>query len=97
MAKYSEMENLINSTSWNARKSAYYMATRCHRYLQGQFFKICFYFIELLAKHYEEGLYDARNEYACKRSKTIIDLLTKYDKEYCPMDFSDLQGKELDD
>lgn len=95
MEKYSQMESIINSTAWNERKSAYYMATMCHRYLQGKFFQICYFFIELMAKKYEEGHYDERNEYACKKSKKIIDLLKK-DGDYYPTDYSDLNGMNLE-
>ena len=48
-----------------------------HRYLVNAMFNIVIRFIGILAKNYEDGNYDGRNEYSCYRSKIMIDALTK--------------------
>ena len=50
---------------------------RMHRYLVNEMFGVCIRFIGILAKNYEDGIYDARNEYACAQSKRIVDALKK--------------------
>jgi len=89
---YSKIEDVINNTSCDSRSAAYYMATRCHRYLQQEFFKIALEFMEIKAKHFNEGRFDGRNEYACKMSNEIISNLNG-NKMFWPMDFSDLEKR----
>lgn len=43
-----------------------------HRFLQGVFFKVALHFMANLAKSYEKGRYDDRNEFACKASYEVI-------------------------
>lgn len=42
-----------------------------HRYLQSEMFKMCLAYIKELSEHYENGRYDARNEWACKTANEI--------------------------
>jgi len=90
--EYSKIEDVLNDTSCDPRTAAYYMATKCHRYLQQQFFKIALHFMEIKAKHFNEGRFDGRNEYACKMSNEIISNLDG-NKMFCSMDFFDLEER----
>ena len=56
-----------------------------HRYLVNEMFKTFLHFSGQLARNFENGNYDCRNEFACKLSKVMIDALIKedlYHKEY---------------
>lgn len=44
-----------------------------HRYLQQEMFKVCLEYIKVLAKNYENGIYDGRNEWSCQISKGFVD------------------------
>ena len=46
-----------------------------HRYLVNSFFGVVLRFLGILAKNYENGQYDGRNEMACRLSKMMIDAL----------------------
>ena len=46
---------------------------RQHRYLQGEMFTLVTAYIKVLAQAYDNKRYDARNEYACKKAKQIVD------------------------
>lgn len=46
-----------------------------HRYLVNEMFGVVIRFIGILAKNYDEGKYDGRDEYACSMSKKIIEHL----------------------
>jgi len=87
-----KLEDLINNCVFSERRCAFYMANYAHRYLQHKLFIIAIFFIQLLAEKCEKGQYDGRNEYACKKSKAIIDAL-KEDEDYYPMDFSDMNNE----
>ena len=87
-----KLEDVINSTACDIHAAAYYMATSCHRYLQEQFFKIALGFMEIKAKHFNQGRYDARNEWTCAMSHTIINLLEK-NGQYYPFDYSFYEKK----
>ena len=54
------------------------MATE-HRYLQQEMFKVCLEYIKVLAKNYENGIYDGRNEWACQTSKGFVDYCKEND------------------
>lgn len=78
------ISDMVNKSSFSPIEVAQYMAND-HRYLQGEFFKLCEFFIAILANNYEKGIYDGRNEYACKCAKTMIDALCEQkllDKDY---------------
>lgn len=50
-----------------------------HRYLQQEMFKVCLEYIKVLADNYEKGIYDGRNEWACKTSKGFVDYCKEKD------------------
>ena len=50
-----------------------------HRYLQQEMFKVCLEYIKVLAKNYEKGIYDGRNEWSCKVSKDFVDCCKEKD------------------
>lgn len=66
-----EFSDFVNGSMSSAKEVAKHMANE-HRYLQGQMFRVCLEYIKVLSKNYENGLYDARNEYACKTSNEIV-------------------------
>lgn len=66
--------DFVNGRMCSARKVAEAMA-REHRYLQSEMFKVCLVYIRVLSENYEKGYYDARDEYACKTSKRIVEFL----------------------
>ena len=66
------IEDLVNNTLFDDYKTAKHLANM-HRYLQQQFFKMVLHFICMLADNYENGRYDARNEYACSVAKKTAD------------------------
>jgi len=88
-----KIEDTINDCSFNPKNTAYYLAYKCHRYLQDSFFKLALYFIELCAKNYDKGNYDGRNEWSCKMARHIIDGI-KNDDMYWPADFYDVEKDE---
>ena len=76
------MDDVVNNTLFNPVKTAWWWA-RNHRYLQQQFFKMCFHYILLLAKAYKEGRYDDRNEWACRTANQLMQgYTTDIDHEY---------------
>lgn len=52
---------------------------RDHRYLQQEMFKVCLEYIKVLGKNYADGIYDGRNEWACKVSKGFLDYCKEND------------------
>jgi hypothetical protein len=50
-----------------------------HRYLQQEMFKVCLEYIKVLAKNYENGIYDGRNEWFCKTSNGFVDYCKEND------------------
>lgn len=73
------LEDYVNGHISSKEKVADRMA-RSHRYLQQELFYLCTAYINELAQHCEEGRYDARNEYSCKKAKQIID--SCFEKSY---------------
>ena len=51
--------------------------SREHRSLQYDFTNMCLAWLDECRKMYEEGRYDARNEYACKTGKILMDYFHK--------------------
>lgn len=51
-----------------------------HRYLVNSFFGVVLRFIGIMAKNYEDGIFDGRNEMACRLSKIMIDSLREKDE-----------------
>lgn len=66
--------NFVNGKLESKRKVAERMATE-HRYLQNEMFKVCLEYIKVLAENNEKGYYDGRNEWSCKTSGKIVELL----------------------
>lgn len=66
--------NYVNRVPNDYKRAAKKMSAD-HRYLQNEMFKVCLAYIKELAHAYEEGIYDARNEYACEMSNKIINCL----------------------
>lgn len=65
-----KFEDFVNGRMCDPRKVADRMA-RAHRYLVQQMFSVCYEFIRILAEHFDKGLYDPRDEWACKTSKKM--------------------------
>lgn len=61
-----ELSDNINNCSTNLSANAEYFARFEHRYLQNELMQFCVYYIYEMAKNGEKGLYDPRNEWACK-------------------------------
>lgn len=60
-------EDFVNGGMSNPEKVALRMG-RSHRYLISEMFKVVRQFIKVLAEQYEQGRYDARDEWACKEA-----------------------------
>ena len=73
------LEDFVNGRITSVKSVAERMG-RSHRYLQQELFYLCTAYINELAQHCEEGRYDARNEYSCKKAKQIID--SCFEKSY---------------
>lgn len=80
----SEISNILNRMSVDAREVGVELSTD-HRYLSNKAFTMFLHLAGELARDFEKGYYDERNQYACKCSKIIIDTLEKenlYDKKF---------------
>ena len=73
--------NYVNNCGHDRHKAAEKTATD-HRTLQSNMFDLCMAYIKELAESYENGWYDARNEYAVTTSKMIIDHLKEMKRPY---------------
>lgn len=65
-----EFEKFVNGRMYSAEATGREMAN-AHRYLQQEMFKVCLASVGQLAKNYQHGYYDERNEWAitpCGRS-----------------------------
>lgn len=71
-----QFSNFINGKCNNIESVAGLLAND-HRYLVQEKFKLALAYINELAKHYDMGLFDGRNEWACKLSKDIIEFIKK--------------------
>lgn len=58
-----EFERFVNGRMYSAEATGKEMA-QSHRYLQQEMFKVCLAFIGQLAKNYQQGYFDERNEWA---------------------------------
>lgn len=93
MEKLSEREqefvrtesNFVNGSLSHKREVAAAMA-QDHRYLVGQKAELYIEFLKELAKRERKGLYDPRNEWACKCARVAIDALIEADLLYIPYD-----------
>lgn len=83
----STAENLsraVNAGCEDDLKKLVELMLRDHRTLLQAKMRVCMLFIEGLAKAYDEGFYDLRNEHACKVAKQICECTDKYDR-YMPL------------
>ena len=83
-SRASKISNIVNSISFDPMEVGIELTTD-HRYLQNEEFKTFLHFAGQLARNYEKGIYDARNEFACKSALAMIDGLEKtglYDRKY---------------
>lgn len=71
----------LNGGSGNM-DAAVWLATREHRYLQNECFKFCKKFIIEMAKNFQKGWYDPRNEGACRQADMIMQHLSAMDEWY---------------
>lgn len=53
-----------------------------HRYLQNEMFIVCLKYIKKLSENFENDIYDARNQYACETSNSIIESLKEKNIPY---------------
>jgi hypothetical protein len=73
-----EFSDFVNVSTHDRQEFAD-QVTREHRFLQQEMFNALMKCVENWAKSYDNNMYDARNEYACKASKAMIEGLKKAD------------------
>lgn len=56
--------------------------SRDHRYLQSEMFKLCLEYVKCLAKAYDNGCYDPRNEWACTAAHHMLNGIKEADYPY---------------
>lgn len=76
-----QFSTYVNGKCHSKKKTAELMAQE-HRYLQNEMFKVCLEYIKKLAENRKIGMYDPRNEYACKAAEYMIDGLISADYPY---------------
>lgn len=74
------IERLANghNLGGSAGKRAAETLSHAHRYLQGEVFMFCLYYIRALSVNAKKGRYDSRNEFACE----LASKFEKVEKEY---------------
>lgn len=80
----SQISDIVNNTLFHPLKTGVELTTK-HRYLVNEMFKMFVHFAGQLARNYDKGHYDERNQYACECSRIIIDALKekgKYDEKW---------------
>lgn len=78
-----EFEKFVNGRMHSAEATGREMAN-AHRYLQQEMFKVCLAFIGQLAKNYQQGYYDERNEWASRLAAEAYEHLAKEELVYDP-------------
>ena len=80
-----EFERFVNGRMYSAEATGREMA-QSHRYLQQEMFKVCLAFVGQLAKNYQQGYFDERNEWASHLAAEAYEYLAKeglvYDPEF---------------
>lgn len=71
------ISNYVNKCPNDFKKAAKRMA-QDHRYLQQEMFKLFIEYAKILAENAKNGIYDGRNEWACKTSEKIIEAVNTY-------------------
>ncbi len=66
-----EFSTFVNGRMYSAEKTGRELAND-HRYLVNEKFKVVLEFMKELARCYEKGCYDQRNEWACKLSAEAV-------------------------
>lgn len=69
--KASVIETQVNDTCFKPKEVALELS-KIHRYLRGQAASFCYYYLLILAKDYENGNYDGRDESACKMAHDLF-------------------------
>lgn len=78
-----DLSRIVNAGCDDDLKKLAEAMLRDHRTLLQAKMRLCLLFIEGLAKAYDEGFYDLRNEHACKVAKKICDTVDQYER-YMP-------------
>jgi len=73
-----ELSDFVNNMSCDDKAFVKEMSCQ-HRTLQQSFTNLCFAWIRECARKDEEGQYDLRNEYSCKKSAEIVEKVELYD------------------
>ncbi len=68
------MSQSVNSSRFDPKRCAEAMAVD-HRTLVQSKARLTVEFLRVLAKHYDEGRYDLRNEGACRAARVMVDAL----------------------
>lgn len=68
------MSQTVNSSRFDPKRCASAMACD-HRTLVQSQARLTIEFLRVLAKHYDEGRYDLRNEGACRAARVMVDAL----------------------
>lgn len=79
-----KISEMVNKTSFEPLQVGIELSTD-HRYLQNEEFKTFLHFAGQLARNHEKGLFDGRNEFACKCAHKMIEALEKeglYERKY---------------
>ena len=75
-SKASQISDIVNNTLFNPIEVGVELSTD-HRYLVQEMFKTFLHFSGQLARNYNKGFFDGRNEYACKCANVIVEALKK--------------------
>lgn len=73
-----KMEDMFNTCGNSLPVNAEYLANYAHRYLQNEIFIFFVHYVKELAEKCEKGLYDGRNEYACKLAKELKPIIDNF-------------------
>lgn len=80
-----EFERFVNGRMYSAEATGREIA-KSHRYLQQEIFKVCLAFVGQLAKNYQQGYIDERNEWASRLATEAYEHLVMesliYDPEF---------------
>mgnify|MGYP003298018847 CR=1 FL=1 len=97
-SRASKISDIVNSTLFNPMEVGIELTTD-HRYLQNEEFKMFLHFTGQLARNYENGNFDGRNEFACKCAKVMVDALKQadlYDVKFWKELYDDILKKSYD-
>ena len=92
------ISEMVNKTSFRPMEVGIELSTD-HRYLVNEEFKMFLHFTGQLARNYENGKFDGRNEFACKCAKVMADALKQanlYDVNLWKDLYDDILKKSYD-